>query len=210
MKHFKEIVVVLLVLVVLLLGALVLISICDKNSYKKIDYQGDDMRDKYSKHEKRDCYNKRYHKGYVNDKPSHYNRGMNMDSDNMMKYDSAKAKQTMDLVERAVSDYNVNMEDTLSGIRNGTYVQGDLYVFAVRGEYNVGHPYRKDLENTKVTERKDVNGYYYGIDIASTTEDGKWIDYVFTVPKTNEQALKSTYCKKVQEHILCAGYYDTN
>ncbi len=173
MKHFKETVVVLLVLVVLLLGAFVVISAHDKNSYRKMDYYGDDMRDSY------DDY-------------------------------SVRVKLAMKLIDSAIRDYNIDKESTLSGIRGDTYIYNDLYVFAVKGEYIVGHPYRKDLENTKVTELKDVNDYYFGKDIVTTTEDGKWINYVFTIPETDKQAPKSTYCRKVEEHILCAGYYQAD
>ena len=194
MKHFKEIIVALLVLVVLLLGTLVVILLCDMNSDKKMKYYDESIKDGYYKYEKDIVTHRDNRKLYESE----------------MKYDSDKAQQTMALVERAIRDYNTNKEDALSGIRDGVYVHDDLYVFSVMGEYTVGHPYRKDLENTKITERKDVNGYYYGKDIITATEDGKWVDYVFTVPTTNEHVPKSTYCKKVDTHILCAGYYHMN
>ena len=168
MKNFKQMVMALLVLQVLLLGVLLLISVHD-NKYEKRDSYGDDRDDH-----------------------------------------STKVKLTMRLIDEAVRDYNIDKESTLSGIKGDAYVEDNLYVFAVKGEYIVGHPHRKDLENTKVTELKDVSGYYFGKDIVITTESGKWVNYVFTIPETNELALKSTYCKKVEEHILCGGYYHTD
>ena len=206
--NFKTIVIVLLVLNVLLLSVVAVNSFQDdyekKGKCKKGDFKGR-MLDKKGKHWGKGGFEKGYWIGKSSENRQH-DKTKEIDSKKKGR-DSEIAKKTVALVDRAVTDYNFDPENAIKSVRTGVYTEGDLYVFGVKGEYNVAHPYRKDLENTKVTERKDANGYYYGRDIVKATEKGRWVDYVFTVPKTDNQAMKSTYCRKVREHILCAGYY---
>ena len=128
-------------------------------------------------------------------------------------YYAEEQETVMEIVNAAVEAFIRDSADTLAriGDPNGVYVVGDIYAFALRGNFNVSHPVRKDLENTDISEITDINGYVFGKDLVGATLSGSWIDYYFNMPDQSHIAQKHTYCRRVpnnEEYVLCAGYYE--
>ena len=218
MKHFKEIIVVLLVIHVLLFGIFVFSPPNNdyddkKGKFSKEEYNDKRyMSDKKGRYQKEECGDKRdisdKEKKYDTDKPSDLDEGTKRIEDGQ-EYKSEEARQSVAIVKRSIEDFNQNPKKTLKDVSDGVYVEGDIYVSVIKDGNNVAHPFRKDLENNQISHLVDKLGNRYGEEISNTTEEGKWIEYIFTVPVTNEEAFKSTYCERSNEHIFCAGFYYT-
>ncbi len=214
MKHFKEIIVVLVVIHVLLFGIFVFSSVHDNYDDKKGKCYGGGYGDKKCISDKRGKWNReeycnnKHIKKYDMNEPSDLDKRTKRIADGEG-YKSYEAKQSVALVKRSIEDFNQDPQKTLKDVSDGVYVEDDIYVSVIKGGNNVAHPFRKDLENNQISHLVDRLGNRYGEEISNTTEEGKWIEYIFTVPRTNEEAFKSTYCERSNEHIFCAGFYYT-
>ena len=233
-ENFKEIIVILLILHMLLFGIFVFKSLHNDHYDKKGFYMGEHydkesrMSDKDARYDEGECNDKKsrmmdkekkcHRKGYCNmyengeyhkEGYSDENRGTKTIADRE-EYKSDEARQSVAIVKRSIENFNQDPQKTLKDVSDGVYVEDEIYVSVIKDGNNVGHPFRKDLENNQISHLVDRLGNRYGEEISNTTEEGKWIEYIFTVPETNEEAFKSTYCERSNEHIFCAGFYYTN
>ena len=56
--------------------------------------------------------------------------------------------------------------------------------------------------------RVDVTGYFYGDEILSATEKGKWVSFVFYNPNTGEETLKHVWIVRHDGLFFGSGWYE--
>ena len=114
------------------------------------------------------------------------------------------------LVKRAINLYkDLGREGTVAYYNSPESVDGQYYVFAVdandlSGVANANLP---DYVG-RIPARIDPTGYYYGDDLASATEDGKWISYVIQNPETGTQQRKHAWIVRHDDTIWGSGWYE--
>ena len=114
------------------------------------------------------------------------------------------------LVEQAVARYDAEGKDaTLVRYNDPASVDGQYYVLIIDSSVlrAVANGARPDLVGT-IPDRIDPTGYYYGSDIASATEEGKWISYVILNPETGEEQRKHTWITLHDGLVFGSGYYE--
>ena len=124
--------------------------------------------------------------------------------------DSNAEKFTKDYVQQAINRYNSSgREATVAHYNSPGSVNGEWYIFIIdENETMIAHPTRKDRIGTTREDRVDVNGYYYGDEFASATEDGKWVTYSFTNPTTGQIGKKHTWIVKHDGLFFGSGWYE--
>ena len=124
--------------------------------------------------------------------------------------ESDSEKFTKDFVQHALdrSD-SEGREATITYYNSPESVSGQWYVFIIdENETMIAHPTRKDRIGTTREDRVDVNGYYYGDEFASATEDGKWVSYSFSNPTTGQDGKKHTWIVKHNGLYFGSGWYE--
>ena len=114
------------------------------------------------------------------------------------------------LVEQAVARHDAEGKDaTLVRYNDPASVDGQYYVLIIDSSdlRAVANGARPDLVGT-IPDRIDPTGYYYGSDIASATEEGKWISYVILNPETGEEQRKHTWITLHDGLVFGSGYYE--
>ncbi len=100
---------------------------------------------------------------------------------------SAPADYTKFFVDNAISRYETQgLEATLAYYNREQSVDGQWYVFIIdENDLVIGHPdaHRLGLD-LKGWVSIDANGYNFGPEMLSATEDGKWVSYVFRNPES--------------------------
>ena len=98
---------------------------------------------------------------------------------------SAPADYTRYFVQNAISRYETQGLDAILAYHNREEsVDGQWYVFIIdENDLVIGHPdaHRLGLD-LKGWVGTDANGYNFGPDMLSATEDGKWVSYVYQEP----------------------------
>ena len=102
---------------------------------------------------------------------------------------SAPAEFTRFFVQNAVTRYEAQgLEAVLAYYSRPESVDGQWYVFIIDGDGMViGHydPHRLGLDlNGRVGT--DANGYNFGAEMLTATEEGKWVSYVFRNPESGK------------------------
>ena len=99
---------------------------------------------------------------------------------------SAPTAYTRFFVNNAISRYETQGVDaTLVYYNREESIDGQWYVFVIdENDLVIGHPdaHRLGLD-LKGWVGTDANGYNFGPDMLSATEDGKWVSYVFRNPE---------------------------
>ncbi len=86
-------------------------------------------------------------------------------------------------------------------------VRGQWYVFIIGGDgYTIASPF-PEMMGRDPALRVDSSGYFYGDDLLSATEEGKWISYLFRNPLTDREARKHTWVVRHEGLFFAAGYY---
>ena len=116
---------------------------------------------------------------------------------------------TQAFVESAINLYNaVGLQRTIDYYNTMESVDGRWYVFIVNDEgYTISH-YNETLRMRDPSLRVDSTGYFYGDDLRSATESGKWVDYVFRNPASGEEEQKHTWAVKHDGLIFASGWYE--
>jgi hypothetical protein len=87
-------------------------------------------------------------------------------------------------------------------------VDGQWQVFIVDGDgYTIASP-NADMLGRDPALRVDASDYFYGDDLMSATEEGKWISYFFRHPKTGENARKHTWVVRHDGFLFASGFYE--
>ena len=94
--------------------------------------------------------------------------------------------------------------------KDGKFVKGNIYVFAMRGGVVVAHPFKPKLAGMDLINHKDKEGKEYIKEyIKVVKEKGSgWVDYKYPKPGKEKVSDKTTYVLKVDDdYYVCAGYY---
>ena len=101
---------------------------------------------------------------------------------------SAPAEYTKFFVNNAISRYETQgLEATLAYYNREESIDGQWYVFIIdENDLVVGHPDPDRLGlDLKGWVGLDANGYNFGPEMLSATEEGKWVSYVYKNPQKN-------------------------
>ena len=100
---------------------------------------------------------------------------------------SSPADYTRFFVDNAIVRYQTDgLDATLAHYNREESVDGQWYVFVIdEDDMIIGHhdPGRRGLD-VKGWVGIDANGYRFGPDLLSTTEEGKWVSYVYRNPES--------------------------
>jgi len=119
------------------------------------------------------------------------------------------AGYTRSVVQDAIRYYDRNGRDAaVEHYSSEDSRHGQWYVFIVDEEgYAIATP-NTDLIGTGPAQYVDASGYFYGDDLLSATEAGKWISYIFHHPQTGEDARKHTWVVRHDGLLFGSGFYE--
>ncbi len=131
---------------------------------------------------------------------------------------SSPIEYTKFFVDKAISRYDTQgLDATLAYYNRPESIDGQWYVFIVdENDLVIGHPdphrLRLDLKGWVGT---DANGYNFGPEMLSATEDGKWVSYVYRNPEsgglgsdnTGAMQLKNAWVVKHDGLLFASGWY---
>ena len=113
-------------------------------------------------------------------------------------------------VKQAIEKYKTEgLEATIAYYNTVESVDGQWYVFIVNEEgYTIGH-HNPMFRNRDPAARVDSTGYFYGGDLLSATEAGRWVDYVLLNPETGDERQKHTWAVLHDGLIFASGWYES-
>ena len=131
---------------------------------------------------------------------------------------SAPVEYTKFFVEKAISRYETQgLDATLAYYNRPESIDGQWYVFIIDENNKViGHPDVQRLGlDLKGWVGTDANGYKFGPDMLSATEDGKWVSYVYRNPESGglgsdnsgAMRLKNAWVVKYDGLLFASGWY---
>ena len=87
-------------------------------------------------------------------------------------------------------------------------VDGQWYVFIIDGEgYTIAH-HNPMFLGRDPSLRIDATGHFYGDDLLSANETGRWVDYVLINPETGDDRQKHTWAVLHDGYIFASGWYE--
>ena len=130
----------------------------------------------------------------------------------------APADYTRYFVQNAISQYEtLGLEAVLAYYNSTQSIDGQWYVFIIdEDDLVIGDPdpgrVGLDLKGPAGT---DVNGYNFGPELLSATEDGKWVSYVYRNPESGDIAsgdfgeleLKNVWVVRHDGLLFASGWY---
>lgn len=113
------------------------------------------------------------------------------------------------LVQDAIRLYNQEgRQAAIDHYSSEKSVDGQWYVFIIGEDgYTIAH-YRPESVGRDPAERMDADGYFYGDDILSATDAGKWVSYVHDKPDTGEITRKHTWIVRHDGLFFGSGWYE--
>ena len=128
---------------------------------------------------------------------------------------SAPAEYTRFFVENAISKYETQgLEATLAHYNRPESVDGQWYVFIIDdNDLVIGHPEPDRLGlDVKGWAGTDANGYNFGPEMLSATEEGKWVSYVYRNPASGDVGygdfdLKNVWVVLHDGLLFASGWY---
>ena len=131
---------------------------------------------------------------------------------------SAPVEYTKFFVEKAISKYETQgLDATLAYYNRPESIDGQWYVFIIdENDLVIGHPdaHRLGLDLNGWVGT-DSNGYNFGPDMLSATEEGKWVSYVFRNPESGSLGsdhsgtlqLKNAWVVRHDGLLFASGWY---
>ena len=130
----------------------------------------------------------------------------------------APADYTRYFVQNAISQYEtLGIEAVLAYYNSTQSIDGQWYVFIIdENDLVIGDPdpgrIGLDMNGSAGT---DVNGYHFGPELLSATEDGKWVSYVYRNPESGDIAsgdfgeleLKNVWVVRHDGLLFASGWY---
>ena len=117
---------------------------------------------------------------------------------------------TVAMVEKAMRLYDAKgREATLDYYNSPESVDGEWYVFiADENDEIIAHP-NPDVvgESLNGPTGVDITGYHHGEVIASATEEGMWVDYIFLNLASGNQEYKHAWVVRHDGLIFASGWY---
>ena len=130
---------------------------------------------------------------------------------------SAPSEYTKFFVEKAISRYETQgIDATLAYYNRPESVEGQWYVFIIdENDLVIGHPDIQRLGlDVKGWVGTDANGYNFGPDMLSATEEGKWVSYVYRNPESgglgidfDHLELKNAWVVRHDGLLFASGWY---
>ena len=130
---------------------------------------------------------------------------------------SLPAEYTKFFVDNAISRYETQgLDATLAYYNRPESIDGQWYAFIIdEDDLVVGHPDPKRLGlDLKGWVGIDANGYNFGPDMLSATEDGKWVSYVYRNPESgglgidfDHLELKNVWVVRHNGLLFASGWY---
>ena len=128
---------------------------------------------------------------------------------------SAPAEYTRHFVDNAIARYEAQgLDATLAHYNSPQSVDGQWYVFIIdQNDLVIGHPDHErlglDLNGWVGT---DANGYEFGPDMLSATEEGKWVSYVYRNLESGgigsgDFELKNAWVERRDGLLFGSGWY---
>ena len=116
---------------------------------------------------------------------------------------------TRAFVSRAIDLYSaVGRDDTVAYYNMTESVDGQWYVFIVDEDgYTISH-HNSMFIGRDPSLRVDSTGYFYGDDLLSASESGRWVDYVLLNPETGDERQKHTWAVLHDGLIFASGWYE--
>ena len=105
------------------------------------------------------------------------------------------AEFTRFFVDSAIARYEAEgREATLDYYNSLESVDGQWYVFIIDSDDTIIAHYDNERLGRDIKDpvHADVNGYYFGAEFASATEEGKWVGYVFQNREPATSVLETT------------------
>ena len=130
---------------------------------------------------------------------------------------SSPAEYTRFFVDNAVIHYETHgLDATLARYNSPQSIDGQWYVFIIdENDLVIAHPdpERRGLD-LKGWVGTDANGYEFGPEMLSATEDGKWVSYVYRNPASGaigsdfgELELKNVWVQRRDGLLFASGWY---
>ena len=119
------------------------------------------------------------------------------------------AAYTQALVQDAIRLYNQEgRQAAVNYYSSAENVDGPWYVFMIgEDDRTLAHP-RHERIGLDPSMRVDATGYFYGDDILSATEAGKWVSYVYRNLETGEEGRKHSWVVLHDGLIFGSGWYE--
>ena len=125
------------------------------------------------------------------------------------------AEYTQHFVDNAIARYqSQGLDATLAHYNSPQSVDGQWYVFIIdENDLVIGHPDPERLGlDLKGWVGTDANGYEFGPEMLSATEEGKWVSYVYRNPEsggigTGDFELKNAWVMKRDGLLFGSGWY---
>lgn len=119
------------------------------------------------------------------------------------------AAYTQSIVEDAIRRYQRDgREAAVAYHSSADSVDGQWYVFIIGGDgYTIAH-HNPEMIGRDPALRIDSTGYFYGDDVLSAPEDGKWVSYVFQNPETGEERRKHAWIVRHDGLFFGSGWYE--
>ena len=128
---------------------------------------------------------------------------------------SAPAEYTQYFVDNAIARYeSQGLDATLAHYNSEESIDGQWYVFVIsEDDLVIGHPDPErrglDLNGWVGT---DANGYSFGPEMLSVTEEGKWVSYVYRNPESGgigsgDFDLKNAWVVRRDGLLFGSGWY---
>ena len=118
---------------------------------------------------------------------------------------------THNFVLAAIARYEFEgLEATAAYYNDPMNIDGQWYVFITDADdMFVAHAPRPDLVGTDLKDVLGLDGSrMLGVEIASATETGLWIEYLWPNPATDENEQKRTWAIRHDGYLFGAGYYE--
>ena len=117
---------------------------------------------------------------------------------------------TVHMVEKALRRYDANgREATVAYYNSPESVDGQWYVFIFdENDQMIAHANPDMLgQDLKGDGGVDITGYRHGEVIASATEEGMWVDYIYLNLATGNQEYKHSWVVRHDGLIFASGWY---
>ena len=116
---------------------------------------------------------------------------------------------TQSVVQDAIRRYERDgREATIAYHSSAASVSGQWYVFIIGEDARTIAHYLHERIGLDPSVRVDSTGYFYGDDILSATEEGKWVSYVYRNPETGEEGSKHSWVVRHDGLIFGSGWYE--
>ena len=119
------------------------------------------------------------------------------------------AAYTQSIVQDAIRLYSqVGRQAAIEYYSSAENVDGQWYAFIIDGDgYTIAH-FSPEMIGRDPALRVDSTGNFYGDEMQSATEEGKWVSYVFTNPDTGEETLKHAWIVRHDGLFFGSGWYE--